>query len=158
MNTTAPRKQLMTSLAEIYSFHPCASGWRSILVGQGKTSVDNVLFPLIDTVDSNSVSDVCWLIGQRKIEIEICVQFARKCADSVAYLRSSNIEAYATDAHGADAYAADADAYAADAAAHAANAAIYAVAAADAAYDSQIAANKQFLKDCIQAFEDKYLN
>ncbi len=27
---------LYTSLAEIKSFHPCSSGWKNILKGQGK--------------------------------------------------------------------------------------------------------------------------
>jgi hypothetical protein len=48
---------LMTSLAEIASFNPCGSGWRDILKGQKKIGADNVLFPLVNCVDSNPVTD-----------------------------------------------------------------------------------------------------
>ena len=72
---------LLTSLSEIKSFDPCYSGWKNILKGQGKTQADDVLFPLIDCLESNSTLDVLWLLGSRKKEIEIAVKFARDCAD-----------------------------------------------------------------------------
>ncbi len=157
-------KILYTSLDEIKSFNPCADGWRNILKGQGKTESDSVLFPLIDCLESNSISDVCWLLGKRKVEIQIAVSFARKCADSVAHLKNAYAaNAYAADA---DAYAAAAYAYAAyaaaaayayDAAAAAANAAYtaaYANAAANAAaYNKQNNKNNQFLIDSILAYQ-----
>jgi hypothetical protein len=141
---------IYTSLNEIKSFNPCASGWRNILKGQGKTEADGVLFPLTDAVKSNSVADVCWLLGKRKKEIQVCVRFARMCADSVKHLQNNRAAAAdaAADATYADAYAAyaayadatyaaayaAADAAAADAADAAADAADAAYAAADATY------------------------
>lgn len=158
---------LCTSLDEIRSFKPCASGWKAILLGQGKTESDSVRFPLIDCVKSNSISDVCWLIGKRKVEIQIAVEFAQKCAESVAPLKNT-ANAAAADAA---AYAANAAAYtaaynvaaayayatAADAAANAAANAAAAYAAADAAnayaYEKQQAKNKQFLIDSILEYQ-----
>jgi hypothetical protein len=69
-------------------------------MGQRKTEADDVLFPLIDCLNSNTVRDVCWLLGNRKKEIQIVVRFARMCADSVAHLNN------ATAAANAAAYAA----------------------------------------------------
>jgi hypothetical protein len=166
---------LMTSLDEIRSFNPCASGWKAILAGRNKTEADSELFPLVECVESNSVSDVCWLLGKRKAEIQICVRFARMCADSVAHLNNVNsrrADAYAyaaadaaadaaayADAY-AHAYAADAYAYAyAAAAAHAyaaADAHAHAYAYADAAYADAYAAqrklSRQFLIQCINEY------
>ena len=154
---------LYTSLSEINSFNPCASGWKDILKGQNKTQADDVLFPLIDCVDSNSFSNVCWLLGKRKTEIEICVNAAKMCADSVAHVKNRRATAaYAAAADAAAAYAAYAAAAdataayaaAADAAAAAAYAAAYAYTAdADAAYQNQ--KNKQFLRDAILTFQSK---
>lgn len=128
---------IYTSLAEIKSFSPCGEGWRNILNGQGKTEADDVLFPLTEAVESNSISDVCWLLGRRKKEIEVCARFAAMCADSVKHLKNKNtVQAAAYAAYAADAaYAAYADAdaaAAADAAAYAAYADAYAAADADA--------------------------
>jgi len=58
----SPYPVLFTSLAEIESFNPCKSGWRRILIGQNKTESDSILFPIVDAVESNTVSDVCWLL------------------------------------------------------------------------------------------------
>jgi len=58
--------QLMTSLNEIKSFNPCSSGWKDVLKGQSKTEPDDVQFSLVSCVDSNSISDVLWLLGKRK--------------------------------------------------------------------------------------------
>lgn len=154
---------IYTSLDEIKSFNPCSSGWRAILRGQGKTEADGVLFPLVDALNSNSVSDVCWLMGKRKKEIQVCVKFARLCADSVAEINSywsRKAAAYADKAanaaNAAYAYAATdaADAYSANAyAAYADAAAADAAYAYDAyAYDArsqQREKNKQFLIQCI---------
>lgn len=79
---------LMTSLAEIKSFRPCPSGWNAILVGQGKTREDNFLFPLVECIESNSISDVCWLLGKKK-EAQILVLFAKACEKSVARCKSN---------------------------------------------------------------------
>ena len=92
---------LMTSLAEIKSFNPCLSGWKAILKGRGKTQADALYFPLVECVESNSISDVCWLLGKRKVERQILVLFAKECANSVSHLRGRNADA----ADGAAAYA-----------------------------------------------------
>lgn len=157
---------IYTSLAEIKSFNPCASGWRDILTGQRKTSADAILFHLTDALESNSISDICWLLGKRKKEIQVCVEFARQCAESVKELNNYYSRQAATAANAA-ANAANA-AYAAAAAANAAN---YAVAAADAyaayayaaayadadayaaAQQKQVELNKSFLHKLITDWE-----
>jgi len=160
--------QLTTSLAEIRSFDPCARGWRNILNARNpQCDADyQTQFPLVDCLASNSISDVCWLLGKRRKEIQICVRFAKMCADSVKDLNNgySKVADYAA---AAAAYADAAAAYAAyayaDAAAFAAAAAAdYADAAyaydyadvdyADAAYNKQKELNKQFLIQCINEF------
>ena len=177
-------KILLTSLAEIRSFHPCSSGWKAILAAHPHETEDdmNKQFPLVDCVESNSISDVCWLIGKRKVEIQICVRFARMCVDFVAQYKSKRgydaadaaayvaASAYADDAAAyAEAVAAEAEAVTAAAAyvaaaayadAEAAYAAAYAAAAAadTAAYaaasasDKQMRLNKSFLIQCINEF------
>lgn len=178
MTQLSQLSQLTTSLAEIHSFHPCAAGWRAILKGQNKTQVDDVLFPLIDCVESNSFSDVCWLLGKRKVEIDICVKVASMCAKSVEHLKNrfssaasataaaataalANISATAIATATADT-AADAVAATADAASAAASAAIAATGIigdydyaidAEAAYAAQKEKNKQFFREAILAFE-----
>lgn len=174
---------LITSLAEIRSFNPCPDGWKDILSAHPhKTGKDmNKQFSLIDCVESNSISDVCWLLGKRKVEISICTQFANACAESVKHLNnkysksaaaSASYTASYTAASAAD--AAYAYASAADAAAAAASDAAYAVAAASDAdadpayidviytdvtyvtyviYKQQRTKNKQFLIDAIKAYE-----
>lgn len=136
---------LYTSLAEIKSFSPCSEGWKDILKGQGKTREDDVLFPLTDCLKSNSISDVCWLLGKRKIEIDIAIKFAKKCADSVNHIKNAAANSSAAAAY--PAFADYADAYAAVAAV---------AAAADAAYDKQLELNKQFLIDCIKDWEESH--
>ena len=158
-------KQLTTSLTEIYSFHPCADGWKKILRSRGKTAADSVEFPLVDCCKSNSIEDVLWLIGKRRKEIQIAVNFAQMCANSVVHLTYKSVvisnadavavavAAIATDAAHAASYAAAAAAYnaadaaVADAAAYAdaayayADAAAYAIDAYNAAYNAATAYN-----------------
>ena len=158
---------LYTSLNEIASFNPCRLGWIAILNGQKKTTADDIKFPIADALESNSISDVCWLLGKLE-QRDVLVKFARLCADSVAHLKTRRAAAYAADAaaaaYAAAAYAAAAaDAAAAYAAADAAAAAYAAAAAAadaDAAADAYVAAiniqrekNKQFLKQCLEEAE-----
>jgi hypothetical protein len=155
---------IYTSLNEIKSFNPCVSGWRDILKGQGKTEADGVLFPLTEAVKSNSVTDVCWLLGKRKKEIQVCVRFASMCADSVKHMQNTlKVDAAAAYAAYADADAAAAYAYAADADdaaayAYAADAAYAYADAAAAAADAYVCSgqkekNKQFLIQCITEWE-----
>lgn len=155
---------IYTSLTEIKSFNPCASGWQAILKGQAKTEADSVLFPLTDALDSNSFSDICWLLGKRKSEIQVCVRAARMCADSVKHLKNANAANAAS--YAAYAYAANAYAYAASdsasasyayadsnsaAASYASDAAYAAYAASDSAQNLR---NKQFLRQCIVEWQE----
>lgn len=152
--------QLMTSLAEIRSYNPCAFGWKRIL--DAKRNLEPTTeFPLIDCCDSNSFDDVCWLLGKREREISIIVKAAKMCADSVQQFDTAAIAAtyaataatYAANANAttdAAAYAANAAAYAATAAA---NAAAYATAYATNAYDEQAQLNMQFLRQAILDYE-----
>jgi hypothetical protein len=145
---------IYTSLKEIQSFNPCPAGWETILKGQRKLGNTNpeTLFPLTEACESNSISDVCWLIGKRKKELQILVKFARMCADSVSHLKyidaantaaaAANIAAADADTNAAAAAAAAADAADANtAAAAAANIAAAAVANANAAANAADAAN-----------------
>jgi len=163
MNTLSSNHPvLLTSLDEIWSFHPCEDGWRQILIGQKKLEADSVLFPILDAVESNSISDICWLLRKRKTEIQVAVKFARLCADSVSHFNniySRNAATYAV-------IAANDVTYAAARAAESANyATIYAAdhAAYDAIYDAydaiyaaatavQAEKNRQFMILCLSHF------
>lgn len=142
---------LYTSLNEIRSFNPCSEGWKDILRGQGKTEADNILFPLVDCLESNSISDVCWLLGKRRGEIEIVVKFAKDCADSVAHFKNAaSASAYARAAAYAAASAYDA-AYAASVNASSVNASSY-----QQAKEEQLSKNKQFLINRIREYEENH--
>ena len=151
---------LLTSLSEIKSFDPCCSGWKNILKGQGKTQADDVLFPLIDCLESNSTRDVLWLLGNRKKEIEIAVKFARDCADSVSHLKNDASYASSADAAYAASNTASYASSAASNAAYAADAAESSSAAeasyAASAYDKQKELNKQFLINRIKEYEETH--
>jgi hypothetical protein len=154
--------QLMTSLAEIYSYNPCPEGWSTILKAHNKTTADNISFPLVDTVESNSISDVCWLLGKRKKEIQIAVKFARMCANSVARLKNNSAAAAAADyaADYASAYSSAASSAADYADAASSASADYAAAAASSASSASARAqqrrkNKEFLIQCINEFQGK---
>lgn len=138
---------LYTSLAEIRSFSPCASGWKAICAAHPHSTEEEMNRPirLVDCLNSNSFADVCWLIGKRKVEIQICVKAARLCADSVAHIKSASADASADAAAAATAVAYAAVAYAAAAAATVAYAAAAAI---------QTAKNKQFLIESILAYEN----
>ena len=149
---------LKTSLKEIQSYNPCSSCWGDILAGQGKTEADDVLFPLEDCLKSNSISEVLWLIGQRKVEIQIAVSFAKACAEFAAEYKDCSDDAAARAARAAD-YAAGA-ARAATYATYASGAADYVTYAARAADYATLAAVhgaahvklKSLLVQCIQDF------
>jgi hypothetical protein len=149
--------KLYTSLDEILSFRPCLQGWRDILKGQGKTEADDVQFPVSQALESNSISDICWLLG-RKNEFERLVEFAKLCADSVAHLNNRYSERAAAHAVAVayDAASAADDAYDAYvAAAYAAyNAAADDVAAAVAA--AQKEKNKEFMRQVLDDNEGEF--
>jgi hypothetical protein len=121
------------SLNEIRAFHPCASGWNTLLKAQGKTLADDVQIPLLDILKSNGIKDAIWCMKinwfQHK---ELYMKFINKCAERAKVYAA----AYTAAADAVAAYAADAAAYAdadAAAAAYAADAYAAAAAAADAA-------------------------
>lgn len=151
---------LYTSLAEIRSFNPCTSGWKNILAGQGKTEADDTQFPLVDCLKSNSISDVLWLLGKRRTEIQIAVKFARDCADSVAHLTDKKVSAtayaYADAYAAADAASASDYADAASTAAASATASAGSAAAYIAAYKEQTAKQLQFLINRIKEYEESH--
>jgi len=150
---SSPYPVLLTSLAEIWSFNPCNDGWDTILGGQKKLEADRVLFPILEAVESNGISDVCWLLKKRKTEIQVAVKFARLCADSVKHLDNSYSRAAYADAYaGVNTYAGAVAVAAADAADAAADAAYDAddADAADAA--TQKEKNKQFMILCLSHF------
>jgi len=91
MTTATPAAtqfSLLTSLEEICSFYPCNEGWETLLAAHNKEEEDDVMFPLVQTVDSNSISDVCWLLGKLG-HVTALVEFAEECAASVQYLQSA---------------------------------------------------------------------
>ena len=157
---TAP-KILYTSLAEIESFNPCASGWKRILLGQNKSQADNEPIALVDCLKSNTFGDICWLLGKRKVELGIAVRAAQLCADSVKHLNSiyadeatsyANVASYADEADAAADVASYAAACANAAACAAANAAH--AAAASAAELSQRERNMHFLLQAIVEYQN----
>jgi hypothetical protein len=86
-----------------------------------------------------------WLLGERKVEIQIAVRFARMCADSVAkydnrWSRKSAIYA-------------DYVVHAADAAFHAAEIAADAAVTAVDVFEQQRELNKQFLITCLEEYK-----
>lgn len=125
MNSMSPTI-LYTSLAEIQSYEPCEESWADICNAHPYDTEENMnkQFPLVDCLNSNSFSDVCWLLGKRAVEIQIVIYAAKKCAESVQRFSGGTNKAVS--------YAADAAAYAA-AYAFAANAAATNAAAAYAA-------------------------
>ena len=150
---------LYTSLKEIESFSPCKEGWINILKGQEKTESDDVLFPLIDCLKSNTISDVCWLLGKRKDEIEICVKFAQDCADSVAHLKDIAAARYPEFAESAARYAecAECAEYAAQWAESAARYAECAECAAESSASTRKKEeNMQFLINRIREYEETH--
>jgi hypothetical protein len=160
--------QLTTSLAEIWSFKPCQSGWFDVVIGQNKDILsDDVsqIFNVSETLESNSLCDVLWLLRKKK-QYNILAKFARKCADSVAHIKNSKSSyaqnrayayAYAAAAEAAEADAAAEAAYAYAAAAYAEAAAAYAAAEAaeaDAARKKQNELNKSFLIELLNSVEE----
>ena len=160
--TASPPNILCTSLHQIKSFKPCPAGWQNVLKANSQRSMEE-LFPLKNTVQSNSFSDVCWLLGKLGI-ISICVKTAQLCANSVSHLENYPAEraaAYAATIADAPAYAAD-DADAAAYAATIATATAYAVADdayadADATYVQNLK-NKAFLLLAIELYEQGVLS
>ncbi len=150
---------LTTSLNEIVSFAPCNTGWRNIRTARKTFYNADLLteeqfaeqFPLVDCLNSNPISDVLWLIGKRKKEIQIAVRFAQMCADSVKHLNNENSKRISRIAIAVTLFAANDAANAATnaAAAVAANAAYN----DEAAYKKQEELNKQFLIQCINEFQ-----
>lgn len=55
---------LYTSLNQIKSFNPCASGWRAINKLQGVRADEQ--FPMTWCFETNSISDILWLLGKQK--------------------------------------------------------------------------------------------
>jgi hypothetical protein len=167
-------KILYTSLKEIAAFKPCISGWKNICKACANTSepeLEETPISILQCVKVASISDVFWLLGKRKKEVQICVKFARMCADSVKQFKndaSASTYAYADAVY--DAYAASIstsasasasasyayDAYAASASASYASAASasYAYASDVDAYTSQVLKNKQLLIDCINQYQE----
>ena len=140
---------ITTSLKEISSFTPCIKGWNDIVAGQNK-NILSAEFPVVNALASNSLNDVLWLLGKKK-EFKILVEFAKKCADSVAHLQNSDSENAACYAKLSAYYAAaTATAAAVAAVAAAAVAAVAAYYAYDAATrEEQEKKNKQFLIELI---------
>jgi len=139
---------LTTSLAEIFSFNPCSSGWSDVIIGQNKNILSDEIsqiFNVSETLESNSLRDVLWLLRKKK-QYNILAKFTRKCADSVAHIKNSKSSYAKNRAYAAAAAYAYADAYAADAADAAADAYAdaYAADAADAR-KKQNELNKSFL-------------
>lgn len=156
MSTT--KAKLFTSLAEIRSFSPCKDSWKNILLARPHNTEEEMSakFPLVECLESNTIEDVCWLLGKRQNEIQICVKFARMCADSVKEEKNISAEASSSYADYAN-YVADIPSYdtAAAAAASSSIASAFAAAAASSAssYSTQISKNKEFLIQCILDYE-----
>ena len=74
------------TLNEIRAFHPCASGWVTLLSAQGKTRADDVLFPLESIIDSNGLDDALWCLRVRPELSPLWRRYAVWCARRVQHL------------------------------------------------------------------------
>jgi hypothetical protein len=71
---------LYTSIAEVRSFRPCAVGWKNF-INYWKDTPEDQPIAIVDCLKSNPVGDVLWLLGKRRKEIQIAVDFAQWCAE-----------------------------------------------------------------------------
>lgn len=141
-NTSTPKlirepSILTTTLEEIKSFSPCEEGLERFIQYWGMDC--KAVIPFTELVKSNTFSDICWLLGKRKIEIEIAVRAAELCAASVKHLKNIYTSNAATAAAAAATAAATYATYAA-ATANAATAYAATYANANAAYAATYAA------------------
>jgi hypothetical protein len=123
------------SLNQIREFHPCESGWKTLLKALGKTSPDDEPIPLEFIIESNGIKDAIWCMRVNWFDHkELYMEFVNSCIKipkDYAYnaYASAYAAAYVTAAAAAAADAVDVtDDAAADAAAYAAaavNAAAY---------------------------------
>ena len=143
-----------TTLNEISNYHPCKSGWKTLLKSLGKTSSDDEPISFKHILESNGIEDAVWCLRTLEYK-EICLFCAdvaesvlpffekkypedkrpRKAIEGIRLYQSGDITTdylnLLRDADAAYAYA-----YADAAAAAAAAAYAAADAAADAAYDA----------------------
>lgn len=53
---------VLITLNQIRKNKPCKNGWERLFKAQGKTSPDNVPFPITDVLDSNGIDDAHWCL------------------------------------------------------------------------------------------------
>ncbi len=53
---------ILITLNKIRAHSPCAEGWQKLLSRKGKTSADDIEFPLTDVLDSNGLNDTFWCL------------------------------------------------------------------------------------------------
>ncbi len=136
------------TLNEIQDYHPCASGWKTLLRAQGKTCADDVPFPMESIIDSNGLDDALWCLRARPELSPLWRLYAVWCARRVQHLMTDARSLAALDVserHALGTATDDELAAAWDAALAAAWAAAWA-AARDAAWDAQEFKLRQILR------------
>jgi hypothetical protein len=122
-----------TSLSQIKAFHPCASGWKTLLTHLGKLGLDDEALSLKTILESNGLDDALWALRSCPEALPLIGAFASRCAQ-----RAKTYAGYAARYAAAAARYADAAGYAAAAARYAGYAARYAAGyAADAGYAAE---------------------
>lgn len=73
-----------TTLNQIKSHGPCASGWQELLAGLGKTQADDAPLPYADILRINNINDALWAV--RCAHPHDAIDLACRYAESVAHL------------------------------------------------------------------------
>ena len=77
---------ILITLNKIREKSPCAEGWQKLLASKGKTSADDVEFPLTDVLDSNGLNDTFWCLRCMPEHDNLWRLFAVWCAEQVKHL------------------------------------------------------------------------
>lgn len=78
---------LMTTLNEIRQCKPCAIGWNRLLNYFNKTASDGELFPFVQILKSNGLTDAIWCLRANKDTVQIAVKFSLWCTDTAANIK-----------------------------------------------------------------------
>lgn len=138
---------ILITLNKIREKSPCAEGWQTLLASKGKTSADDIEFPLTDVIDSNGLNDTFWCLQCMPEHDNLWRLFAVWCAEQVKHLMTDerSLNALVVARNHANGLATDEELAAARAAAW--------DAAWDAAGDAARNAQKNRLIEMLDAFE-----
>lgn len=77
---------ILITLNKIREKSPCAEGWQKLLTSKGKTSADDIEFPLTDVLDSNGLNDTFWCLRCLPEHNSLWRLYAVWCAEQVNHL------------------------------------------------------------------------